>query len=69
LEASALLKAMGDPVTLLRRAKFRLLSKRRCPVLRAIFFDDRQLPADVEGWLANVRRSHVVRDVGQQVGP
>jgi hypothetical protein len=69
LEASALLKAVGDPVTFLQRAKFRLLSKRRCPVLRAIFFDDRQLPADVEGWLANVRRSHVVRDVGQQVGP
>jgi hypothetical protein len=69
LEAWALLKAVGDPGTFLRRARFRLLSKKRCPVLRAIFYDDRQLPADVEGWLANVRRSHVVRDVGQQVAP
>jgi hypothetical protein len=69
LEAWALLKALGDPLTLLRRAKFRLLSKKRCPVLRAIFYDDRQLPADVEGWLANVRKTHVVRDVGLQVGP
>jgi hypothetical protein len=69
LEAWALLKALGDPLTLLRRAKFRLVSKKRCPVLRAIFYDDRQLPADVEGWLANVRKSHVVRDVGLQVAP
>jgi hypothetical protein len=69
LEAWALLRALGDPLTLLRRAKFRLLSKKRCPVLRAIFYDDRQLPADVEGWLANVRKTHVVRDVGLQVGP
>jgi hypothetical protein len=69
MEAWALLKAVADPFTFLRRAKFRLFSKRRCPVLRAIFYDDRELPEDVGAWLANVRRSHVVRDVGQQVGP
>jgi len=69
LEAWALLKAMGDPLMFLRRAKFRLFSKRRCPVLRAIFYDARQLPADVEWWLAEVRKSHVVRDAGHEVAP
>lgn len=69
VEASALLKAMGDPLTVVRRARFRLLSKKRCPVLRTIFYEDRQLPADVDRWLADVRKTHVVRDVGQRVSP
>ena len=69
LEAWALLKAVGDPLTLLRRAKFRLFSKRRCPVLRAVFYENRQLPADIEGWLTEVRKSHVVRNAGHEVQP
>jgi hypothetical protein len=60
LEASALVRAPADPAILARRIRFRLWTKHRCPALRAVFEDDRRLPADVDAWLERVRRGHPV---------
>lgn len=41
----------------------RLLVRRRkdhCPVLHAVFFDDRKLPDDVDGWVARIATDHTV---------
>jgi hypothetical protein len=59
LEVSSLLKALGEPQVVMWRLQSRSI-KKRCPVLRAIFTDDRRLPPDIDGWLDRVRRYHSV---------
>lgn len=60
VEAAALARALADPMILCRRARFRLLTKRRCPVANAIFYNDRQVPGDPQAWLGRVARTHDV---------
>jgi hypothetical protein len=58
LEAAALGKAVADPAILARRVRFRLATKKTCPVLRSIFYRDRDIGPDPEAWLREARRSH-----------
>jgi hypothetical protein len=60
LELWAVAKAAAAPAIPAGRAKLRLWSKRHCPLLRSVFFEDRRLPADRDAWLAEVSRTHVV---------
>lgn len=60
LEASAVARALTEPGILARRIRFRLWTRRRCPALRAVFEEDRHLPADVDAWVARVGRTHRV---------
>jgi hypothetical protein len=60
VETWALLRAMLEPHIVVTRLWAKRV-KKRCPVLRAIFIDGRRV-ADVEGWLARVRRE------GEMVG-
>lgn len=58
VEAWALARSVADPRTLLGRAWFKYRVLGRCPVLRVIRREDRRIPDDVEGWMAEVRRTH-----------
>jgi hypothetical protein len=60
VEARALGRALLDPGILARRARFRLASKRSCPVLRVVFYGDRQMPGNQDDWLREVERTHAV---------
>jgi hypothetical protein len=60
VEAAAVARALTDPSILARRVRFRVASKRTCPVLRAVFFDDRRIPRDVDRWIEGVARTHRV---------
>jgi hypothetical protein len=59
VEAWAVLHALAAPGILLGRLWSRPV-KRRCPLLRTIFLDDRRFPDDVQDWLRQVGRSHPV---------
>jgi len=60
VEARALIRALLDPGMLARRARFRLASKRSCPVLRIVFYGDRRVPGHQGDWLREVERTHAV---------
>jgi hypothetical protein len=59
VEAWAVLHAVAAPWILLGRLWSRPV-KRRCPLLRTIFREDRRFPDDVEDWLQQVCRTHPV---------
>jgi hypothetical protein len=63
VEGAALAGALGDPAILLRRFRFRLASKKSCPVLRSVFYGDRRIPGDVDEWVREVKRTHRVHEV------
>jgi thymidylate kinase len=60
LEAWALIKALAEPGIVFARAKFRLFTKKRCPVLQSVFYGDRRIPGDVDEWLKTVAVSHEI---------
>jgi hypothetical protein len=60
IERSAILRAFTEPNILARRIRFKLIVKRACPVLRSVFFDDRRIPGDVDGWISDVGQTHAV---------
>jgi hypothetical protein len=60
VELRALSRALLDPGILARRARFRLASKRTCPVLQVVFYGDRRIPGDQSDWLRQVERTHTV---------
>jgi hypothetical protein len=62
IERSALFRAFREPWIIVSRARFRALSKRRCPLLRSVFYGDRLIPGDPEAWLHQVARTHRVYD-------
>jgi hypothetical protein len=62
IEAAALVRALADPGVVLSRARFRAVSKRRCPLLRSVFYGDRAIPGDPDAWLREVGRTHAVYD-------
>ena len=62
IEGSAIFRALASPGILASRARFRLWTKRSCPVLRTVFFAGRSIPEDYDSWLREVRRSHRVYD-------
>jgi hypothetical protein len=64
LELHAVAKAVAAPTVPLGRLRLRLWTKRRCPLLRSVFFADRALPYDRRGWLQEVARTHLVLGVG-----
>ena len=69
MEARALGRALLDPEILARRARFRLASKRSCPVLRVVFYGDRRIPGNQGEWLRKVERTHAVyRERGARGG-
>jgi hypothetical protein len=57
VEGWSVFRALAEPRVVLWRLRSRPI-KKRCPVLRAIFTDDRRIPADVDGWLASVEIHH-----------
>lgn len=59
VEAWSLGRAIIEPDAALGRAWFRLVTKRRCPVLRAVF-GGRRLTEDRDAWLADVARTHLI---------
>jgi hypothetical protein len=59
VEGWSVLRALTEPRVVMWRLRSRPI-KKRCPVLRSIFVDDRRLPADVDGWLASVEKQHPV---------
>lgn len=63
VEAWSLARAIIEPDAALGRAWFRLVTKRRCPVLRAVF-GGRRITADRDAWLASVARTHRVYALG-----
>jgi hypothetical protein len=60
VERAALAHAAMSPAPALNRLRFRAVTARSCPVLRALLDDGRRVPADVDHWLDVVRRTHVV---------
>ena len=60
IEGWAMLRALGNPSILLARARFRMWTKKRCPVLRSVFYADRRIPGDLDRWLDEVERGHAV---------
>jgi hypothetical protein len=60
IETAALFRALAEPQVIVSRARFRAVSKRRCPLLRSVFYGDRAIPGDAETWLREVRRTHRV---------
>jgi hypothetical protein len=60
IESWAMLQALTEPSILLARARFRLSTKRRCPVLRSVFYADRRIQGDLDLWLREVERGHAV---------
>jgi hypothetical protein len=61
IERDALLRSVREPSILGARIRFRAWTKWRCPVLKAVFYEDRQV-GDMAAWLAHVRRTHPVHD-------
>ncbi|MGH2678724.1 MAG: hypothetical protein ACRDHB_10250, partial [Actinomycetota bacterium] len=59
VEAWSVLRALAEPRVVMWRLRSRPI-KKRCPVLRSIFVDDRRLPSDVDRWLATVETTHPV---------
>jgi len=59
VEGWSLARAITEPDAALGRAWFRLVTKRQCPVLRAVF-GGRRLTSDRRSWLASVARTHLV---------
>ena len=68
VEAAVLAGALFDPGILWRRVRFRLVSKRACPVLRTVFYDDRRIHGDLDAWLREVERTHAVSRGGPTDG-
>jgi hypothetical protein len=62
VEAWAVLHALAAPGIVFGRVRSRPI-KRRCPLLRTIFIDDRRFPEDAEEWLRQVSRTHPVHHV------
>jgi hypothetical protein len=60
IEAAAAAAGFTEPSILARRVRFKLVTKRRCPLLRSVFFADRRIPGDVDRWIAEVGKSHAV---------
>jgi len=60
LEALGFARAFTEPRTLGQRVWFRLVNKRSCPVLKLVYRAHRTTPADPEGWLTEVARTHPV---------
>lgn len=60
VEAWALARSAMEPRVMLSRLWFGRVTLKRCPVLRVIRHDDRRVPDDLGGWLAEVRASHEV---------
>lgn len=59
VESWAVVKAVAAPRILLTRFWARRV-KKRCPVLRSIFVDNRVIPDDRSTWLDRVARDHLV---------
>jgi hypothetical protein len=58
VEMACRLRALGSPGVALTRARFRVGSMRRCPVLRASIEGHRHPPADYAEWLRRVAATH-----------
>lgn len=58
VEGWALARAAAEPRTLLSRLLFKYHGRARCPLIQTIRRDDRRIPEDLGGWLAEVRRTH-----------
>jgi hypothetical protein len=59
VEAWALTQALSEPQVVSARLRSRPI-KKRCPVLRTIFTDDRRVPAVLDSWWDRVREGHPV---------
>lgn len=63
LEAASLRHALREPRIILRRAWFRGISKRACPVLASVFGAERRIEGDVDAWLRRAGAGHRVIEV------
>jgi hypothetical protein len=61
VEARSVAGAIAQPHITATRIWSRYV-KTRCPILRVIFQDDRRVPDDVDGWMAQVAKHHPVYD-------
>jgi hypothetical protein len=59
VEGRSVAGAFLEPHLLAGRVKARFV-KKRCPLLRSIFSDDRRLPADADAWIERVDVKHPV---------
>ena len=59
VEAYALARALMEPAVLTSRLQARRI-KNRCPLLRTIFADDREIRGDPDRWVRDVGRDHTV---------
>lgn len=64
VEGRAILRALLEPGAALGRLRERR-AKKRCPILRTGIAHRRRIPGELTEWLAEVERSHPVRDPGR----
>jgi hypothetical protein len=60
VEGWTLLRALGSPGVVVKRARFRLRTRTSCPVIATLLHDHRRIPDDREAWLRRVAASHPV---------
>jgi hypothetical protein len=60
VQGLALLRAASQPGILLSRLRFRIRTRHTCPLVRAILFGGRRIPADREAWLRELAEDHAV---------
>jgi hypothetical protein len=60
VDSWAILRGIRAPGKMARRAHFRLRTKNRCPIVRAILRDGRRIPEDRGTWIRDVARTHRV---------
>ncbi len=63
VEAWALLRGLAEPRVAAGRLWVNHWAARRCPVIRLVKENNRRLPADREGWIAEVASDHDVIDL------
>jgi hypothetical protein len=57
VEAKAAAHALIEPALLAARIRFRLVTKRRCPLIRQVY-RGRRVPAEAEAWMREVAETH-----------
>jgi arylformamidase len=62
VQAWAVLRALTEPRVLWDRLNFRFRGSRRCPIAHAILAGGRRIPGDLDEWLQQVRRDHIVHE-------
>jgi thymidylate kinase len=63
IEMRGIAHALGEPSILFRRIWFRAVTKKRCPLLKSVFYQDRRIDGDGEEWARRMAAAHAHRPV------